>query len=93
MMPKIKNCTKCKDRIKISDPDPGDWFRDGDMAVVCSISDNPDMDKKSKYAADRQDRRVVQGGIGPWDWDGIGVPKWCPKGYGKTTKKKVAKKK
>ena len=82
-MPKIKNCTKCKDHDTIPDPDPGDWFRDGDMAVVCKLSKNIHMDKKAEYVADRQDRRVVQGGVGPWDWKDIGVPKWCPRGFGK----------
>lgn len=85
-MPKIKSCIKCKEHKNIPDPDPFDWFRDGDMAVVCSMSKNPDMDKEAKYACDRQDRRVVQGGVGPFDWDGIKVPKWCPKGYGKKKK-------
>ena len=57
-----------------------------------SISDNPNMDKNAKYAADRHGCRVVQGGIGPFEWDNIEVPEWCPKGYGKTTKKNAKKK-
>jgi len=83
-MPKIKKCTNCKDHTKIADPDPYDWFRDGDMAVVCSLAKNTKMDKKSKYQSDKQDRRVVSSLIGPWDWDNIEVPKWCPRGFGKS---------
>ena len=89
-MAKIKSCMKCKEHKTIPDPDPGDWFRDGDMALVCQISDNPDFDENAKYVADRQNRRVVRGGIEPWDWDDIKIPGWCPKK--KKTKKKVGKK-
>jgi hypothetical protein len=84
IMPKIKRCTNCKEHKTIPDPDPHDWFRSGDMAVVCSIAKNPKQDKKSEYVSDRQDRRIVQSLIGPWDWDDIMVPEWCPKGYKET---------
>jgi hypothetical protein len=84
---KVIVCLKCDAHETIADPDPGDWFRDGDMAVICKIAKNPDFDKNAKYQADRQEFRVVAGGLGPWDWDDITVPKWCPK------KKKLAKKK
>lgn len=84
---KTEACLKCDAHEIISDPDPGDWFRDGDMAVVCKIAKNPDFDKNAKYQADRQEFRVVSGGLGPWDWDDIEIPKWCPK------KRKLAKKK
>jgi hypothetical protein len=82
---KTETCLDCSSHKKIADPDPFDWFRDGDQAVVCSLSKNTKMDKKSKYASDRQNLMVVQSLIGPWDWDDIKIPKWCPK-------KKVSKK-
>jgi len=84
---KSEACLKCDAHETIADPDLGDWFRDGDMAVVCKIAKNPDFDENAKYAADRQKFRVVAGGLAPWDWDDIKIPRWCPK------KKKLAKKK
>ena len=74
-----KSCLSCNHHKIINDPDPHDWFCDDDMAVVCTLTTNPNQDLKSKYAADRQGFRCVGVSIRPYKLKAESeIPSWCP---------------
>lgn len=74
----VDNCLDCEHCIKVSDPDPLDWFRDDEMAVACALVKNdntewiPRMDyrfpnKCVTYACSMDDLR-----------ESCQQPDWCP---------------
>ena len=81
-MPNIKSdkyCALCPHHKVIPDPDPSDWFNDDDCAIVCTLQKNNKKNPRSKYAADRQDYKVVSGALRPYETQKVEIPKWCPK--------------
>lgn len=78
----MKTCMECNHSKVIQDPDPHDWFCDDDKAVVCDLTTNPSMDKKSDYAANRQKYRCITVSCRPYNLEKeTPIPEWCSKGY------------
>jgi hypothetical protein len=85
------NCVDCPFHKVIHDPDPFDWFRDNDMAIVCEKMPNRERRPTSPYASDQSAHRVVASGI-DFNLRAEGKsPKWCPL-KGKMGEKKIRKK-
>lgn len=75
-----KSCLDCIHHRIINDPDPNDWFCHDDVAIICSLTKNPNQDLKSRYVADRQEFRPVSVSIRPHKVQKESeVPSWCPK--------------
>lgn len=75
------NCLHCPNHDVILDPDPDDWFNDDDVAVVCHMLRNPDMDPNSRYHSRRQKWRCVTTNCRPTKHaiaEGSTIPPWCP---------------
>lgn len=73
----VKKCIDCSFHKVIPDPDPTDWFCADDAAIVC-LKEQQDIDLKSKWASDRQDRKVVSGSLRPYQVNKVSPPIWCP---------------
>lgn len=74
-----QNCLDCPEHEEIADPDPDDWFNDDDMAVVCTLTPNPEQNKSSRYAAERQEFRVITQASRPYQLRSESkTPSWCP---------------
>ena len=85
---KVESCINCPDHKVILDSDPNDWFCD-DMAVICTLAKNPNIEPNSKYSSDRQEFRKLTSSCRPYNLrKEATVPVWCPKKK-KSTKKKV----
>jgi len=71
---------ECPFHKVIADPDPHDWFNDDDMAVVCTKMPNDKQNKKSLYAAERQEFRTINVAMRPYQIkkENIKIPTWCP---------------
>ena len=63
----------------INDRDPDDWFCDDDMAVVCTLTANPQLEPASRYLASRNPHRAVTLSCRPYKLrDESETPNWCP---------------
>ena len=74
-------CLRCPNHEVIPDPDPDDWFNDDDVAVVCNLVPNPDMDPKARRYSVRQSRRCVTSSCRPNSQmiaEQSAIPSWCP---------------
>jgi hypothetical protein len=77
---KIKNCLDCSCHEIIDDRDPHDSFCSDDIAVVCTITQNPNCKPKSKYLASRSKFHIVACACRPYNAKKEAtVPDWCPK--------------
>jgi len=77
----VDTCLRCPNHEVIPDPDPDDWFNDDDVAVVCNLVPNPDMDPKSRRYSGRQSRRCVAPSCRPTRQaiaEESAIPSWCP---------------
>jgi len=75
----MKNCIQCDKHIIINDPDPGDWFCDDDMAVVCSLAPNPNINPVSTHMSERHEFKSIAVAIRPYNMEKEAlIPDWCP---------------
>ena len=76
----IATCLDCPNHRRIDDPDPDDWFRDGDEAIICTGKPNPNQNSKGSRLTDRSPYRTVRGGLyGTLDVAVVAkIPDWCP---------------
>lgn len=75
----IENCTQCQHHTIVNDRDPDDWFCDDDVAVLCSLTPNPKIDKTSKYLSDHQAFRAITVACRPYNIQKESqTPQWCP---------------
>jgi hypothetical protein len=82
-MEKPENCFSCRNHKMVPDPDPIDFFRDNDQAMVCVLVNNPKYSTDAYRISDRQAYKVIGYGIEVFDNERkIPIPSWCPLGLG-----------
>lgn len=72
------NCLNCEFHNIINDPDPFDWFCDNDVAIVCSKLKNDNLIKNSPYLSDRNEYKIIQSSLRPYEVKNVKCPIWCP---------------
>lgn len=88
----VENCLDCDAHTIIKDPDPTDWFNDDDVAVVCTLKDNDEVKKDSRYMSDMCIYKSITRSCRPHKArKESNVPKWCPKDYYKYIKREPIK--
>lgn len=73
------SCLKCTNHKVINDPDPLDPFNFDDLAVVCTITENKNVEAYSKYVSDRSEFRPIAISCRPYRLEKeSAIPSWCP---------------
>ena len=77
------NCIDCQFHYIIKDPDPDDWFCSDDVAVICTLTPNPERDLESKYTSDHSEFRAITRSCRPFYVKKESTtPMWCPLNLG-----------
>lgn len=77
------NCLDCEYHQVIRDPDPDDWFCSDDLAVVCSLTPNPERDVISRWTSDHSRFKAITKSCRPhYLKKESTTPSWCPLNLG-----------